>query len=289
MRLNKKRLSVWSIFVSLILLVATISVSCSSLNSSPQISESVLDRMVSQGNLKAGYVVYPPTVIAGKEASKPSGFLIDLMNEIATRGNFKVSYEETTFDNIQVGLTTNRFDVVVGGIFKTIPRATTLASPRTIMYWAGTMGVTKSQNVNRFPELSSLNRPQVKIAVTSGTAEHEWVKKELPNANVQALQNEDISLTLAEVVSGRADVAFADAVTIRAFLQRNQGISTLFDDKQFNSFAVSFVVRKEDNDLLQFLDTSLEVLEVDGTTQEISKKYKGETIWDLPVSPRKHL
>lgn len=273
--------SPWSVIAILIAAVALV-VSLTGRSQELPGQSSTLDRILREEVIRAGYIIYPPTVDYGDGPETPTGFMTDIMNEIATRAGIVVRYEETSFDNIRTGLSTHRWDVVVGGVFKTIPRALSIAAPRPIMYWAGTTGVIRAGEHRRFGNMDSLNQQNIVVAVTNGTAEHEWVTANLPDADVRALPNDDISLTLVEVTAGRADVAFADAVTVRNFVSRTPNVIPLLEGRQFNSYAVSFALRKEDTDLLRFFDAAIDVLHVDGTIAELSKQYGGDAIWDLP-------
>jgi len=251
-------------------------------------NSSSLDSLIgikSAKTIRAAYLVYPPTVSVDKDPAAPSGFLIDVMNEIAKRAGLTVTYSPTSFDDFQVAIASNRTDIIVGGVFVNPARAREMSLTVPIMYWSGVMAVGDIGTAQKFSSLAELNAPGVRVAVTAGTAEHEFVKENLPKANIDALPNSDISLTLTEVTAHRADVAFADAVTIRKFMKTNSGVVAMFDGEQFNLFAAAFAVKQGDQNLLNFLNSSILALQVDGTIDTLSKKYNGANIWILPRKP----
>ena len=278
-------------FVALLIALASIFVAIQALrndgdsNTAELSSISTLDKLVEEKVLRAGYVVYPPTVVATEEPGEPSGFLVEISNEIAERAEFEILFEETTFDDFKAGLLLGKYDLIVAGIFQTTPRATELRFTDPIMYWSGVSAIAAEGREGEFTTLSDLNRPEVRVAVTAGTAEHEFVERELPEATLIPLTNSDISLTLSEVLAGRSDVAFSDAVTARNFASTQSGVAPLFGGTQFNSFATGFVVRMEDEELAEFLNTSLEALALDGTISDLSAKYAGSEVWQLPEEP----
>lgn len=245
------------------------------------------ERITKEGVIRAAYVKYPPTVTVKGDTA--SGFLVEVMDRIANEADLTVSYEETTFDNMSVALNSGRADLIVGAVFKTIPRAKKMGFTTPIMYWGGTAGVIDTSLRAQVDQLSDLNSPDITVAVTSGTAEQSWARDNIPKANLRSLPNDDISLTLAEVSAGRADVALADAYAVEQFAKSHPDAAPLLGGKQFESFAVSFVVRKEDDELREFLNEAIEALHVKGTIERLSRKYEGDQdIWDLPDRPRRN-
>ena len=255
-------------------------------NTGDRFGQSTLDQVISAGRIDAAYVKYPPTVTV--RGDSVSGFLVDVMDQIAEEADLEISFEETTFGNMGAALSSERADIIVGAVFKTIPRAARLGFTSPIMYWGGTAGVVDTSLTFRIDELSDINNPEITVTVTSGTAEHDWAKDNLSKANLRPIPNDDISLTLAEVSAGRADVALADAYAVETYANTHADVAPLLDGRQFNSFAVSFVVRKEDDELREFLNESIEVLHVNGTIEQLSRKWEGDQdIWDLPDRPRR--
>lgn len=242
-----------------------------------------LQRILDKNSIRAAYIIYPPTVSAGASGSEPGGFLIDVMDEIVERAKLTVTYEPTTFDDFKAGLG-SRYDVVVAGVFQTIPRAKEMAFTEPIMFWAGVTAMASSDREQSFSQLSDLNDSSIRVAVTKDTAEHEFVSLHLPLAQIAPLTGE-VAQTLLEVLAGRADVAFADAVTVRRFVQAQPSVSTLFGGRQFNTYATAFVVPRRDREWCEFLDAAIEVMHYDGTIARLSAKYRGDEVWTLPSEP----
>ena len=235
--------------------------------------------------IHAAYVVYPPTVEVDKDPSHPTGFLIDIMNEIAVRAGWTIEYTPTTFDDINAAISSPKNDIIVGGIFVNIPRAKEMSLTVPIMYWNGVSAISAFDKVSQYTTLESVDEPGIKIAVTAGTAEYDFVKQHITKATIDAIPNSDISLTLSEVTSGHADIAFGDAVTIGKFVQAHPNVGVLFNRKPFNTYAASFVVKENDHAWLDFINAALLSLQVDGTIDQFSQKWGGNNIWFLPKRP----
>jgi polar amino acid transport system substrate-binding protein len=257
---------------------------CGQRGTSPR-NANTLQRAIATKEVRAAYIIYPPTVSVENDTSKPTGFLIEIMDEIAKRANFTVRYEPTTFDDLKLAVA--KYDIVVAGVFVNVPRSRDMALTSPIAFWAGVTAIGKSEITNKFADLADLNKPEVRVAVTQGTAEHDFVRQQLPKATINPIPNSEISLTLAEVPAGRADVAFADAVTIRKFMRDKPGLAVMFNGRQFTTFATSFAVKSGDQEWLNFLNSSLLSLQADGTIRALDKKYGGSELWLLPKDPWK--
>jgi ABC-type amino acid transport substrate-binding protein len=240
--------------------------------------------ILARKEIRAGILLYPPTVDFNKTTGEASGFLVDISNEIAKRAGIKIKYEPVSFDDLKAAINT-RYDVIVGGVFVTVPRARDMAFTRPIMYWAGVAAVVPSDKVGNYKTLADLNKPEIRIASMSGTAELDFVKQNLTNATLTPIPNNDLTVAISEVAAGRADVAFSDLVTAKKFLNGKPGLRLAFGGKAFTGNSAGFVVKKSDTAWLQFLNDSLEALQVDGTIKSLSDKYKGDEIWILPKNP----
>jgi ABC-type amino acid transport substrate-binding protein len=267
------------------LVVFIVNCSKSSPTSSPKSTESTLQRVLGTKVVHAVYLVYPPTVSVEKDASHPSGFLVDVMNEIASRAGFQVEYSPTTFDDMKLAISSPNNDVVVGAIFINVPRAKEMDFTTPILYWRGTLGIAAADKAPTFSTWDAVDKPGIRIAVSAGTAEYDYVKQHIHSASINAIPNSDLALTLAEVTSGRADLAFGDAITISKFLNTHSDVALIMGGKQFNGFAASFVTKQNDTAWTAFLSQSITALQVDGTIAALSHKWGGENIWLLPKPP----
>src|SRR5438105_3859505 len=86
------------------LAIAIAFVGCFRNNSNPQSAASspnTFSEILVRKQIRAAIVIYPPTVDLEKGSGKPSGFLIDIMDEIAKRAGLTVTYEPTTWDDLK--------------------------------------------------------------------------------------------------------------------------------------------------------------------------------------------
>jgi len=232
----------------------------------------VVDKVRVQKSLAAAYVVYPPFVIKDPSTGQLSGYFIEMMEEISKYGDFKVNYEEAKWGTMVAGLEQNRYDVVVSGIFPTIPRALSVTFAKPIMYVGLSAIVDAKSQINWVT--SALSDPKLRIAVVNGEVGQEYVKRFLPAQKPISLDTSDLSRAGLEVLQGRADIAIAESITCVEFAQRNPKVKAIFTEIPLQVYGSTFMIRSGDPDWLAFLNTSIEFLESSGVIDKLESKYK---------------
>lgn len=230
-----------------------------------------MTEIVSSKRLRAGYIVFPPSVSKEPAASDPSGHMIDAIQYIGSELDVEVELQETTWATFAAGLQARQFDVVVAPLFATPSRAAAVAFT-TPLYYLG-MAVVVRRDETRFSTLDDLNSNSIQIAVNQGGANQKFAKQYCPSAHLTELSTPDISQVLSEVIAGRADAAIADTWSVSRFVAEHEGaIRSLFDEP-LDVTATSWAVRPEDTRLLGFLNTTIEYLHTTGKMKNFEEKY----------------
>ena len=192
---------------------------------------------------------------------------------MASEAGFKVNWVETTWGTMISDLKSGRFEVMVSPVFRTIPRAEQVAFVRPIDYF-GISAIARIDDT-RFHGLADFKKPGIVIAVTAGESGYEYATRHLPSAKLHVFKTGDISLSLMDVVQGRADVAIADDWIVRQFVaQHKSEVRDLFPGHPFNRVGASWFVRRDDIEFLVFLNTSVDWLFSSGEVVKIADKYK---------------
>jgi len=245
-----------------------------------QQQQSILQKVQSTKVITAGYIPYPPFVTVDPNTRKLSGYFIELMDEIvANMGqNIKIQYEETTWGTMVVGVQSGKFDVVVSGIFSTIPRSMQVTFSKPVML-VGLSAVAKTGD-DRFKNESDLRKPGLTVAVTAGEVGHSYAKQFLPNAKLIVIDTPDITRPMLEVLSGHADVGIADSMSVFNFVEAHKGQSmNLFADRPLYLYGTGLMLPR-DLQWKDFIDQSISFLEYSKVLDRLEQKYKkGTTEW----------
>jgi ABC-type amino acid transport substrate-binding protein len=234
-----------------------------------------LETMLKTKTLRVGWIINPPGSAKNLKTGEIEGFYIDIIKFILTQVNVTPQFVETKWGTFPAGLQSNQFDILAGGTFSTIPRAAALAFTIPLFYEGYTAAARTGDD--RFHSLADIDKPGITVAVVQGSGGHEYVKRSFKNATITALDAADLAADLNEVQMKRADVAIEDTFTTQRYMKDHPGLVNLFADKPFNMAPIAWGMRRDDQELRQFIDKSLEWMSVNGKIDEIINNYPGAT------------
>jgi len=266
--------------IARVLLAFVCLISTSTAQAQAQAPGSILQKVQKNKVVHAGYIPYPPFVIVDPATKKLSGYFIELMDAIvADMGQgIKIEYEETTWGTMVVGVQSGKFDVVVSGIFSTIPRVMQVTFTRPVML-VGLSAVARAGD-NRFKTDADLRKPGLTIAVTAGEVGHSYAQKYLPNAKLIVLDTPDITRPMLEVLSGRADIGIADSMSVFNFVQAHKAkAANVFAERPLFLYGTGLLLPR-DLQWKDFMDQAISFLEYSKVLDRLEQKYKkGSTEW----------
>lgn len=174
------------------------------------------------------------------------------------------------FDDLLPGLTAGKYDVVMSGLTRTLPRARlcSFSDP----YFASGLQVLTA-DAARFPSLASVGAAHARVAVRAGTTAESFARASLPGAVVQPLATDDA--VLAAVAGHGADAAVLDYVNARdaAVRGRLRVKLTAVEDRRFTVEHFAFAVRHGDGDWLAWLNLMLRETKASGEFHALAARY----------------
>ncbi len=205
------------------------------------------------------------------------GFSVDLVKEIAARAEPKLKVEFVHFDwaTMKGDLDTKRFDFVIEPMFMTVPRAQTFGFSHPYS-WFGIACAVVRKDDDRFKKFSDLDRSDITISLAEGWTSTDFAKANLTKPKFKmVLLRENNFAQLDDVLYGRADVALQDSPTVLQYVKAHSDkVKALWVQNPPSRVAGGFVTRPGDQDLINFLNTSLYALEADGTMELLDRKWK---------------
>jgi ABC-type amino acid transport substrate-binding protein len=255
--------------ISLLLVITFNLASCNT--TAATASTSTLDKITSTSKVKIGYLVFPPTITKDPATKALGGHNIDTIKEIAKVNKWETEFIETDWAGFTAGLDSGRFDISVVPTFVTVPRALSVYFTKP-MFFAGNSAIVRA-NETRFSNLASIDKAGITVAVTQGEAGDEYAKANFKNAKITSFTGGDQSLAFQAVASNRADIALGDAYVSGQFAKANAGkVKDLFANAPYNLTPVAWAVKKGDDKMLNFLNSSLESFDYQGRLLEWEKK-----------------
>src|SRR3989338_9283695 len=87
-------------------------------------SESLADKVINSGEIRIGYIVYPPLLSKDQATGKLSGISYDIVEAVAKNLNLKTNWvEEVGWGSMIEGLKTNRYDMIGTQVWPNSARA----------------------------------------------------------------------------------------------------------------------------------------------------------------------
>ena len=131
----------------------------------------------------------------------------------------------------------------------------------------------------KFPE--DFNKPEVVVALRTGSTPVPVAKKVLPNATFRLFDDE--APAVQDVLSGRADVMFSSAPLPAFEVLRNPDKLYQPSTDAFYRQPVGMVIRKGDPDSLNVLDNWIRTVEAEGCLPERRHFWFKTTDWEAQL------
>jgi polar amino acid transport system substrate-binding protein len=237
----------------------------------PPTQAQVMERILNEKKIKVGYIPSPPGTIKDPASGEVKGYYVDGLRYIFRTVHVEPELIETTWANFAAGLQSGQFDLSMAGTFATIQRAAAVEFTKPINYLGYSAIVKKGDE--RFKSLADFNKEGIKIAVVQGGAGLEYVKENFPKATVVALATGDLTAPFVEVSAGRADVGIEDASQAHRYAARQPGVTDLFQASPYNVLPICWSVRRGNQDLLNFMNTSIDFMLFTGRWERMTEPY----------------
>jgi ABC-type amino acid transport substrate-binding protein len=235
-----------------------------------------LETILKDKTIKLGTIPYPPVTTKDPKTNEWAGFWVEGPKLMFEAAGLKVEFVETKWATFPSGLQSDQFDVFVGGAFNTPRRAAAVSFSRPVMYMGHSVTIRK-EDAAKFKSLSDIDKPGVTVATVLGTSGHEYMKQNFKNATIKPLDTGDLTQDSLEVLAGRADAALQDAFKVAQVVGRNkEKLVDLFAEKPFYMLPVAYVVSKNNQELLTFVNNLLDWMDTNEKWQESAKNYKDD-------------
>jgi polar amino acid transport system substrate-binding protein len=211
---------------------------------------------------------FPPFENIDPATKQPVGYDIDLMNAIAGRAGFQVTYRNTPFDVVLTSVATCQNILAISGIVINEERGTRMDF--SIPY------INAGQVVLVPADASDIHTPQdlggKRIgAQTATTAEIE--ARKVADAVVSAYDTSD--LAVQALLNGELDAVILDYPAARMAIARDAARLQITGKQPFTDERYAIAICKKSAGLKALIDAALQSLIDDGTNQRLQDKWMG--------------
>jgi ABC-type amino acid transport substrate-binding protein len=234
--------------------------------------KTTFEKVMEKDEITLCYAVWPPSVTKDPNTGELSGFMIDIVNEMATDAQLKVNYVESTWGGFPADLNSGKCDAAIAAIYPTIGRSTAVSFTRPFLF-AGNSGVVRADD-DRFKTIDDLNNEKATIAVVQGEYGHIYAQKYLTKAKLLVLdKSSDNTAPLVAVSSKQADAGLIMASTVTDYVKLHPEVKDMFAGEPYSTVPVAWATRSKDQELLNFLDNAISYMKSTGTLDAMASKY----------------
>lgn len=256
------------------LITSFVGVKVFSTNNSSQ-NDDLLSEILDRGEIRVGYVVYPPGMIKDPNTGELSGIFHDALEEAGQNLGLEINWvEEVGWGTMIEGLNTGRYDMIGSNVWPNSSRAKNVDFTIPLNYSA--VGAYTRTGDNRFANLNDINNSNVTIATIDGEMSSFIAQDTFPNAETISLpQDTQVSQLLLNLTTNKADVTFVETAIAEEFLANNPGsVQNIVPNNPVRSFGNTMLVPKDQYAFKTMINTALEELLNNGRIGVLIDKYE---------------
>jgi len=186
---------------------------------------------------------------------KPTGFMVELMNTVASRMGLKLTYVSTTFAAMLPAVRNHQYDTAAFGVLVTPQR-------EAVVNFTTPVGYGQAQLVSRKnAPLAMLKDAAGKtVAVTTGSALIPLLQKTAPQVSIKEFPN--VASSTNALVAGQVDGLFTGNATAQRIAVQHPELTAT---ETIESDANAIPIAKDRPELLAAMDKALAAAMADGT------------------------
>ena len=245
----------------------------------PATKENAVEQIIKRGVLRVGMDIFQPWAMKDK-SGQLIGFEIDVATRLAKDMGVKVEFVPTAWSGIIPALLTGKFDVIIGGMSITPQRALKVNFTQPYDY-TGMAIVAHKKLAEGYNSLESFNKPDVQIAVKTGTTAATAAKQYLPKATLRMFETEPQAYQ--ELRNGNVHAVIGNAP--RPAYEAIDYSDTLFlpIKETFTKEPIGFALRKGDADSLAYFNSWIMLVELEGWLKERHNYWFNTQEWKSQV------
>jgi ABC-type amino acid transport substrate-binding protein len=196
------------------------------------------------------------------------------MQAVASCLDVKVTYPvETGWGTFTADLQSHKFDMLCDGDWVN-PKIAKFALYSRPLHFESLYVIARANDRRFDKDLSAVNDDKIKLVSLEGDNPVYIAKSDFPKTKVTEFPDmTDLSQTLVEVETGKADVTIVDKYTFGTYNDHNPGKLKMVG-KPIRIYPTSFVFLPEDYQLRDAVNAALDELILDGTMARLNKKYE---------------
>lgn len=196
------------------------------------------------------------------------GIDMAIAKKIGEDNSMEVKMESMEFDSLLVALQNGQIDAVIAGMTATDERRETVDFSTPYYTATQVMIVKEDSDITVATDMADK-----KICVIQGYTGEVCVQD--MGYTYEAFKKG--TEAIMELVNGKCDVVVLDSATAQKYVSDNEGLKIVEDASAFESEEYAIAVQKDNTELLNKINASIEKMLADGTINDLAVKYTEAT------------
>jgi polar amino acid transport system substrate-binding protein len=232
-----------------------------------------LDAIRSAGELKVGMTLqFKPEMYRDESTNQPMGYDVDLVQQMASDLNVKLTISDLPFDGLIPGLQANQLDLISVGLVNRPARALAMWFSQPYVPYRQVLVVPASSTISSPSELNAQGK---RVTALTGSTAADLAHRLFPQADIVELEQQP---ALLEVASGRADGAIVEEYLGKPFVKQNPSVKILNPDQPFSLEYGCYAVRRGDVDFLVWVNNWVDYWKAKGLLDAKYAQWIGPTV-----------
>lgn len=218
---------------------------------------SVIEIIRERGVLKVGTTLdYKPMSFVNPETGRYVGYDVELVKDLAAALVVDIEFVRTSWPTLIEDTLSCKFDLAICGITITDERKKQALMSDPYLENGKTI-LCRAEDVGKYLNVSSINRPGVRVMVNPGGLNEEFARQNLPDATLLIHDvNQDIPGMIA---LGTADVMITEVVEANYYAGLDERLAAPLIHEPFTDGKFGILMPKGYDDLLKYVNEFLTV------------------------------
>lgn len=218
---------------------------------------SVIEIIRERGVLKVGTTLdYKPMSFIDLETGRYVGYDVELVKDLAAALDVDIEFVRTSWPTLIEDTLSCKFDLAICGITITDERKKQALMSDPYLENGKTI-LCRAEDVGKYVNVSSINRPGVRVMVNPGGLNEEFARQNLPDATLLIHDvNQDIPGMIA---LGTADVMITEVVEANYYAGLDERLAAPLIHEPFTDGKFGILMPKGYDDLLKYVNEFLAV------------------------------
>ena len=218
---------------------------------------SVIEIIRERGALKVGTTLdYKPMSFIAPETGRYVGYDVELVKDLAAALDVDIEFVRTSWPTLIEDTLSCKFDLAICGITITDERKKQALMSDPYLENGKTI-LCRAEDVGKYVNVSSINRPGVRVMVNPGGLNEEFARQNLPDATLMV---HDVNQDIPEMIAlGTADVMITEVVEAKYYAGLDERLAAPLIHEPFTDGKFGILMPKGYDDLLKYVNEFLAV------------------------------